>query len=39
VLLRLDEVDGSDKFVSTVRHYLARYHFSEIIALSKKGLA
>lgn len=39
VLLRLDEADGSDKFVTTIRYYLERYHFSEIIALSKKGLA
>jgi hypothetical protein len=39
VLLRLDKADGSELFVSTLRHYLTRYQFSEIITLSKKGLA
>ncbi|MFQ3172710.1 MAG: signal transduction histidine kinase/FixJ family two-component response regulator [Oleispira sp.] len=38
LLARLEQVGGADRFVSIIRSYLVSYQFSEIIAISKKGL-
>lgn len=38
VIMPLEEVGGSALFVSTIRHYLECYQFSEIISLCNKGL-
>jgi signal transduction histidine kinase/FixJ family two-component response regulator len=38
LLARLEQVGGADRFVGIIRSYLVSYQFSEIIAISKKGL-
>ncbi|MFT4811625.1 MAG: signal transduction histidine kinase/FixJ family two-component response regulator [Marinoscillum sp.] len=38
LLIRLEQAGGADRFVSIIRSYLVSYQFSEIIAISKKGL-